>query len=280
MAIAVTGLLVKEAMARGGEPEALLTVRYVVAGLLLGVPLILAGSFPRSTRAKLLTFAIGLAMFTTGSLEFEALSRLPLSVVIVILFISPLWVALYSWVVRRERLGWQRLLAFAAALAGVVLLVGPRSGEYDLVGVVLALCSSLLWASILILIDSGSRVRDFSPPTAIGTAAAIAGAIALVMEPGALQAELDAPARVPYVLALGLTGALAMGLLAWGMRGHHIFDVALVSASEPLFAVLLGAAILDERLEPAQLAGILLIAAGVVTIIRSDRRHATAPAVV
>jgi len=272
LTIAIAGAFVKEALDRGGEPESLLTVRYLMAAALLGIPLIATGSLPRSKRGLLLAFAIGLTMWIVGSLEFEALDRLPLSVVIVILFISPIWIALYSRLVRGEHLGWQRYIAFLVVLTGIVLLVGPKFDDYDLLGVGFALVSSLGWASILILIDSGRRAGDFSPPAVVGTAVIVAGAIALCVEPSALQNEFGESDRLLYVLGLGVAGAIALWLFSLGMRESHVFDVVVVGASEPLFAVVLGATFFDERLGPAQLFGILLVAAGVITVIRSDRQ--------
>jgi drug/metabolite transporter (DMT)-like permease len=209
-------------------------------------------------------------MWLGGSLEFQALSRVPLSVVIVILFVSPLWIALHSRIVRGERLGWLRHGAFAAVFAGIVLLVGPAFGDYDLVGLACALGSSLAWAGILLLIDSGKDVRDCSPPVAIGAGAIVAGLVAIVAQPTAVEVEFAEAGRVLYVLGVGLTAAVAFGLLALGMRGHHVFDVVVVSASEPLFAVLLGAVFLGERLSVVQLAGVLLVTAGVVMIARAE----------
>jgi drug/metabolite transporter (DMT)-like permease len=212
-------------------------------------------------------------MWAGGSCEFEALARVPLSVVIVILFISPLWIALHSWLFRHERLGWQRHAAFATVFAGIVLLVGPAIGDYNLLGLAFALGSSFIWAGILLMIDVG-RGQGFAPPLAIGWGAVVAGAIALAVHPGAAGAELGDSERAPYVIAVGLTAALSFALLALGMRSHHVFDVVVVAASEPLFAVLLGAVFLDERLEAAQLLGVLLVATGVVMIARADTARA------
>jgi drug/metabolite transporter (DMT)-like permease len=271
LTIAISGALVKEALNRGGEPESLLSVRYLMAAVLLGLPLIAAGHYPRSRRGLLLAGAIGVTMWTVGSMEFVALDRLPLSVVIVLLFISPVWVALYSRLVRGERLGWQRHVAFLVVFIGIVLLVGPKFEEYDLLGVALAIGSSLGWALILILIDSGRRTGDFSAPAAVGTAVVVAGAIGLIAEPGALANELGEPDRLPYVLGFGVAGALALRLFSLGMQQSHVFDVVVVGASEPMFAVVLGATFFDERLGPAQLLGIVLVAAGVIAVIRSGR---------
>jgi drug/metabolite transporter (DMT)-like permease len=134
LTIAISGALVKEALNRGGEPESLLTMRYLMAAAPLGIPAIVTRSLPSSRRGLFLGCAIGLTMWIVGSFEFEALDRLPLSVVIVLLFISPVWVALYSRLVRGERLGWQRHVGFLVVFTGIVLLVGPKFEEYDLLG--------------------------------------------------------------------------------------------------------------------------------------------------
>jgi drug/metabolite transporter (DMT)-like permease len=266
LSTACMGVFIKEALARGSDPQALMTVRYVIVGVLLGLPLLIRRSLPASRSARRRALAVGVCMFFGGSFEIRALSVLPLGVVVVILFLSPLWIALYSRLVRGERLGFVRQLSFVLVFTGIVCLVGPALGRYDVGGLFFALGSSFLWAAILLGIQDPDAWEGYSPSIAIASAAAAAAVLAVVVQPLALSGEFGHPDRVPWLLATGASAALGFGLLGLGMRGQHVFDVAVVSATEPPFAVLLGAVILGERLSAVQLLGVVLVAVGVALI--------------
>lgn len=271
LSTAFMGLFAKEALDRGAEPAALLAARYVLVGALLGLPLLAARAFPwRSRPGRRRALAIGAGMFAGGFFEIEALSRLPLSVVIVIIFVSPLWLALYGRAARGDRLGLRRALAFALVFAGIVCLVGPALGRYDALGLLSALASSVAWAGILLGIE-GAEDDLPSPPVAVASGAVVAAAIAVLVAPQAFVAELGQGDRLPWVIALGLAATLGFGLISLAMRDQRVFDVGVVAASEPLFAVLLGAAALDERLSVVQLLGVGLVAGGVALIARAHR---------
>lgn len=280
-ATACMGLFAKEALERGSDPRSLLALRYLAVAVLLGLPLLIARAFPlRSRRARRRALAIGVAMFIGGLCEIEALARLPLSVVIVIIFISPLWLALYSRAVRGERLGVGRQLAFAFVFAGIVCLVGPAIGDYDLIGLLYALGSSFAWAGILLGIEASDDIEGFSPPVAVAIGAVVAAAIALLTAPIGVVDELGHGDRLPWFLGLGVAATIGFGLISLAMRDQHVFDVSVIAATEPLFAVLLGAAALDERLSAVQLLGIVAIALGVTLIATAGRsRSRSAPVV-
>jgi drug/metabolite transporter (DMT)-like permease len=263
---AVMGLFAKEALERGADPQTLLALRYLITGIALGLPLVIYKAFPWTAPAGRRAVAIGVAMFFGGTAEFEALSRLPLSVVIVILFVSPLWVALYSRIVRGERLGPERQLAFALVFTGIVCLVGPKLEDYDTLGLLCALASSFIWAGILLLIQEGAGTDGFTAPVAVASGAVVGALVAVLIQPVAIAGELGEGHRLHWVLGVGVTAALGFGLLALGMRGQHVFDVSVVAATEPLFAAALGAAFLGERLSAVQLFGVALVALGVMLI--------------
>jgi drug/metabolite transporter (DMT)-like permease len=278
-ATACMGVFAKEALERGADPRSVLALRYLVTGILLGLPVLIATRFPlRARRAAGRALAIGAAMFVGGLCEIEALARLPLSVVIVILFISPLWLALYSRGVRGERLGARRQLAFALVFAGIVCLVGPAIGDYDVVGLLYALGSSFAWAGILLGIEASGDLDGFTPPVAVAAGVLVATAIAVLTSPVGVVEELGHAERLPWFLALGVAATIGFGLISVAMRDSHVFDVSVVAASEPLFAVLLGALALGERLSVVQLLGVALVAAGVSLIAASARgRRAPGP---
>ncbi|UYV37468.1 EamA family transporter RarD [Rhodobacteraceae bacterium D3-12] len=83
-------------------------------------------------------------------------------------------------------------------------------------------------------------------------------------------ADIRAALRSPKSLAMGcVTAALITvnwGIYVWAISTGHTLDAALGYYINPLFSVLLGAALLGERLSPMQLVAIALAAAAVLVL--------------
>jgi S-adenosylmethionine uptake transporter len=78
-------------------------------------------------------------VFTTGSsfAVVSALGYLPLADFYGITFISPFVIALFSFVLLGERVGWHRIAAMAVAFAGVLVVAGPQFESHNV---------GMLWA--------------------------------------------------------------------------------------------------------------------------------------
>jgi drug/metabolite transporter (DMT)-like permease len=80
---------------------------------------------------------------------FEALARLPLSLVVTVFYAEPLIALPLVRLVLNERLDWPRLAALAFGFGGILLAAQP-SGSTDLAGVGIALLGAFLWATLFI----------------------------------------------------------------------------------------------------------------------------------
>jgi drug/metabolite transporter (DMT)-like permease len=123
-------------------------VRWVF-GLVMIVPVMIA--FRRrpsmaNPRVHLLRMTLSVA---ASWCYFEALSRLPLSLVVTVFYAEPLIALPLVRVVLKERLDWPRLAALAVGFGGVLLAAQP-SGTTDLAGVGIALMGAFLWATLFI----------------------------------------------------------------------------------------------------------------------------------
>jgi drug/metabolite transporter (DMT)-like permease len=81
---------------------------------------------------------------------FEALARLPLSLVVTVFYAEPLLALPMVRLLLRERLTWPRLVALAIGFGGVLLAARPQSSG-DLAGVALALLGAFAWAALFVL---------------------------------------------------------------------------------------------------------------------------------
>lgn len=74
------------------------------------------------------------ALFTTGSSfsVVHALEYLPLADFYGITFISPFLIALFSFLLLGEKVGWRRIVAMVVAFIGVIILAGPQYETHNI----------------------------------------------------------------------------------------------------------------------------------------------------
>jgi drug/metabolite transporter (DMT)-like permease len=177
---------------------------------------------------------------------------------------APIFTALLAiWVDREERSEGLRLLGIVIGIAGVVALFGvdlSGSGSAVLGGLAIVL-AGLGYAVGGFVVKH--RFRDMQP---IGVAAAVMVASTILLAPAA---GLTAPSAVP---AAGPSAAVAtLGILGTGIAFAIFYTLIgrvgparsfIVAYLAPGFAVVYGGALLDERITPATIVGLLLILGG------------------
>lgn len=163
-----------------------------------------------------------------------------------------------------ERVTRLQVAGVLIGLAGVAVLAGgvPGDGWNTAVGTLAVVGSSVLYGSMSVY--SQLRLRERSGPV-LATASIIGGFVFLLP-----FAVLDAPEQMPNTDALLAVVALAViGTALAQLMLYRVLAIAgarrlsLVNYLIPGFALLYGALLLDEPLEPAALAGLALILLGV-----------------
>jgi drug/metabolite transporter (DMT)-like permease len=184
---------------------------------------------------------------------------------------TPLFTVLLAhFLTRDERITPCRLAGLALGIAGVAAMVGPaalRGLGVHLVAQLAVLGAALSYAFAGIY---GRRFRD-QPP--LVTAAAQVSASTLMMLPVALLVDRPWTGPPPGVS----TWAAILGIAILGTALAYILyfrilavagatNLLLVTFLIPVSAVLLGAAVLGERLEPEHFLGMTLIGLGLAAI--------------
>jgi DME family drug/metabolite transporter len=169
---------------------------------------------------------------------------------------------------RGERPGGRWVLATLLALTGTVLLLGIGDpADVDPVGVGLAVGAG---ASYAVYILATKFLLDAGVPSnaAVVVTFALAGVllvpVAVVSDPG----DLASVGGVVMIAHLGLlTVAVAYLLFARGLAGVDVGTAGTLSLAEPATAATLGVLVLGERPGPATVAGLVLIATGLVIVV-------------
>jgi len=270
----VSGRVVAQQM----TPFAAAFLRFLFASAFLYVLLCRAGAqsgqsgWPRLTRERLpgvLFLALtGVALY--NALFFSGLARISASRAALMVACVPSAVALYNWLVLRRPTGALKALGIALSLLGVAVILsggdllalatqGADAGDLFILGCVVT------WAAYTI---GGGRVMRQDTPLSAVTWSCILGC-ALLLPPAMAQGLARQAAGASWLiwgnlafLGVGATGLAFTwyydGILALGAQRASVF-INLV----PVFAMLLGAALLGETVGLSLALGGAMVLAGV-----------------
>lgn len=242
------------ALCRGALGSVFLLLFVLVRGGKLKLP---------ERKATLWLVLTGAIMGLNWMLLFEAYNYTTVAAATMCYYMQPTIVILLSPLVFRERLSGRKLACAAAAIVGMLFVSGVLSGGIgqvrDIRGIAFGLGAAALYAAVIIL-NKKVVVEDIYAKTVIQLAGA-----ALVMIPYVLLTEgvpeltLTA-ADIGMVLLVGIvhTG-ITYALYFGSMQRLKAQTVAVMSYIDPVFALLLSAAVLHESLTPLGILGAVLI---------------------
>jgi drug/metabolite transporter (DMT)-like permease len=190
----------------------------------------------------------------------------------VLVSMGPVFVALGSWLLLRERPGLLLATGIVLAAAGSVVISwgdwGQGSGQ--LLGDLLALLGGVMVAGYLMI---GRAVRGRLSLTTYATVVYGAAMVTLLIVSAALGQALSgfAPAAYAWVLALALGPQLVgHSILNWALRYLSATFVSVVILAEPVGSGLLAYLILGEVAPVSTLAGGALVLAGLYLASRAE----------
>ena len=205
-------------------------------------------------------------------LLFAAIARLPLALVTVIAFTTPLFICLGSVLFLGERLRTPRVVALVLGFVGVLVAVRPGVAPMDL-GIVMAIGSALVIAGVMLIMKFLS-VRE-PPPTVVS-----------------INLLLMLPLTLPFMAfvwvtpspeALGLlflSGALSGVAQLSASTAMSMTDVSILAPIDFLrlpMVALLAWTFLGETTDLATVLGGTMIFAGTLGLILGERRHPVEP---
>ncbi len=275
----LSGSLASGLMNAGWSPAALVLCRVSVAALVLVVPAALAlrgrWSLLRANAGLIASYGV-IAVAGCQLAFFSAVDRLPVAVALLLEYTAPVAVVGWLWLRHHQRPG--RLTVAGAGVAGIGLLLVLDvlgAGSVDGLGVVWGLVAMVCCAFFFVV----SAGEDHGvPPIVLAAGGLTTGALSLAVagllgvvsmsasSGTASYRGVDVPWWLP-ILALGVvTAAVAYvaGILASRRLGARMASFA--ALLEVLFAVVFAWLLLGQLPHLVQLAGGVLVLAGVVLV--------------
>lgn len=263
--------------------------RFALAGaVLLGWSILREGrSFVWPTRREWRDTSIVAALLLGGGMGMVAFGEqtVPSGITALLIAMMPVWVAILGGIFLGERLPRIAVVGIVVGFGGVAILAGPSvvggEGALDPLGLAAIIISPLSWSAGS-LFASHRATLPGRPLVATGGQMLAGGLVLLAMgtlagEFGRLRIEAISAESLGAFLYLTVIGSLvAFTAYGWLLRVAPLPLVATYAYVNPVVAVILGALVLSEPIEPRQLiAGAVIIAA--VALIVTTRGRMRAP---
>jgi drug/metabolite transporter (DMT)-like permease len=192
---------------------------------------------------------------------FYALTRLPVSDVLTLTNMFPIWVGLLSWPLLGEPPGARVWLAATSGVLGVVLIQQPHFAEGNFASL-LALGSSFFTAVAMIglhrlqHLDFRSVVVHFS---AVALVACVVSLFVFDRTPSA-EAALDTRSLL-MLLGVGITATIGQLLLTKAFAAGSPAKVSVVALTQIVFVMLFEVLVMERSFNPGTLVGMSLVLA-------------------
>ena len=278
-AFGTSGSLAKSLLEAGWSPAAAVTARIGVAALVLVPPALvsLRGRWHLLRgNARLVTTYGLVAVAGCQLMYFNAVATLSVGVALLLEYLGPVLVVVWLWVRHGRRPRRWTLAGIALAVAGLVLVLDVTAGvRVDVGGALWALGAAVGLAVFFVLSADDSTGL---PPLVMAAGGLVVATLALVVAGlvGAVPlaystadvvlAGREVPWFGPVALLSVVAAALAYasGIGAARRLGSKV--ASFLGLTEVVFAVLVAWLVLGELPLPVQLAGGVLIVAGVLAV--------------
>jgi drug/metabolite transporter (DMT)-like permease len=233
-------------------------------GRALGVPLVLWR--PRILWVRSLAGSISMVC------TFYAFSRLSGSEVLTLTNTFPIWVALLSWPLYRERPSLAVWLAGLSAVVGVALLQQPHFDEMNL-AIPLALLAALTSAVAMLGLH---RIQGVAPWAIVTHFSAVSTVFAIgtcfVGPPPPLE-QITEGSNLPLLIGVGVTSMVGQVFLTLAFSAGPPAKVSVVGLTQVVFVLILEVALGAPALSTGTLCGIGLVVAPTAWMMagRSER---------
>jgi len=227
------------------------------------------GGFALATGRRLATpiprlhLARGLVGFGALLLWYQAIAALPLATATTLNYTSPIFIAMFTLGVLRERDDWRLGAAILAGFAGVALVLRPTVAAQSLGDGLLGLASGALAAAAYLQVRHLARLGE--PEWRIVFYFSLTMSIATGLWMLLAGAQPVTPRGTAILFGVGLFATLAqLALTRAYARGRTLAASSLAYATV-VFAALLGWLVWDETLGVVAWLGIALVVASGVT---------------
>jgi len=263
------GDIVAKQLAGSLPPIEITWLRYVVFALTM-IPFVWHSSNGLGLRSHRpgLQVLRGLGTVASALFFISSLAFLPMAEATAINFISPILITALAVLFLREQVGWRRWTAALVGLLGVLIVIRPGTGAFQMAAL-LPLLAAASWAGTAIVTRLMSGTDR--PTTTLTYSALVGLGVLTVMMPFVWVTPIWA--EVGLALAMGLLSTAGHGLVVLGYRHASASVVAPFSYVQLIWAGALGFLVFGSVPDQFTFLGAgIIVASGLYTAYRERVR--------
>ena len=270
-------LLMKTVYAGGGNSFTAAFLRFAFSIPVLFVVLKIKGVDLRITREELKHFFIITAFGYAGTtlLVFTAYNYRPTGMTTTIHFLYPTFTVAGLMIFYREKIKASKIFCVILCLIGIIMFYNGGEGHASLIGILLALCSSMTYAFYTIFLGKSEVLRDIEPMKRLFYMHIIGAMIMLAIGliSGNLNFHMTPLSWGVMALTANLTAFVGALLYQIGVKYIGAESTAMLSTFEPITSVIVGILVYGEPMTVRIFIGCAAIIASTLIIARTESKE-------
>ncbi len=270
-------LLMKTVYAGGGNSFTAAFLRFAFSIPVLFVVLKIKGVDLRITREELKHFFIITAFGYAGTtlLVFTAYNYIPTGMTTTIHFLYPTFTVAGLMIFYREKIKASKIFCVILCLIGIIMFYNGGEGHASLIGILLALCSSMTYAFYTIFLGKSEVLRDIEPMKRLFYMHIIGAMIMLAIGliSGNLNFHMTPLSWGVMALTANLTAFVGALLYQIGVKYIGAESTAMLSTFEPITSVIVGILVYGEPMTVRIFIGCAAIIASTLIIARTESKE-------
>ena len=243
---------------------ALMLLFAVAIGLAMRTPFVVRGTPILWMRSLVGSLSMVCTYYTLTHLQFSEATTLIKS--------YPLWVAILTWAVFKERPTAKVWIAIVVGIVGVVMIAQPHFDDAGLAvatGVLSSICTAVVMLGLkrLANVDTRIIVTHFAMVSTV-----VCGAVFALTGAGRPVGALGDSKSLTMLLGMGLMGTLGQIALTRAFALGDPSMVSVVGLSEMIFSAAYDRVLWHRTFEWTTLAGMALVAAPTAWLLATSRR--------
>lgn len=270
-------LLMKTVYAGGGNSFTAAFLRFGLSIPVLFVVLKIKGTDLKITFREFMHFLIITVFGYAGTtlLVFNAYNYIPTGMTTTIHFLYPTFTVAGLMIFYREKIKASKIFCVVLCLIGIIMFYNGGEGQASLLGILLALCSSMTYAFYTIFLGKSEALRDIEPMKRLFYMHIIGTVMMFVI--GLISGNLDFHLTPLSWGVMALTANLSafVGALLYQIGVKHIGSesAAMLSTFEPITSVVVGILVYSEPMTARIFIGCAAIIVSTLIIAKTESKE-------
>ncbi len=258
----------------GANPNTFLFIRFAIAATIITLVMVFKGfQWPRGQLLVSLVLIGGVCFAGLNLSFYTALTLAPVNLVIVIAYMYPALVTLFSALFLKKPITKQQLSALFLTLVGVVVTTGLDWGGQSL-GIVLAITTAIIYSAYFTFGSLSIRKAGPVPASAvIFISVTIVYGVIVTIQGFKLPTALSGWTAI--ILCALFSTVFGIVCLYEGLKRIDPANTAMISTIEVIVAAALAILILGETMSLPKILGACLIISAVVILGKSEYKTVT-----